>query len=111
MKYFETLKHYNRIVKLLGSKKGVRIVVFDTRSRSYLEFDACESTCKLSTLTRGDFNIILEADGRISYDISERTEMHLKGEYEIYKSNFPVLLTSGEVPDFDFPFMVFPLKR
>lgn len=111
MNYFETLNHYNRIVKLLGSKKGVRIVVFDTRSRSYLEFDACESTCKLSTLTRGDFNIILDADGPTPYDISERTEMHLKGEYEIYKSAIPALLTSGEVPDFDFPFIAFPLKR
>lgn len=109
MNYIEALKHYNRIVKLLGSKRGVRIVVFDTRSKSYLEFDACESTCKLSTLTKGDFGIILVADGRISYDISERTEMHLKGEYKIHKSTFPVLLTS--VPDFDFPFMAFPLKR
>lgn len=111
MNYIEAVKHYSKIVKLLGSKRGVRIVVFDNRSKSYLEFDACKSTCKLSTLTKGDFRIILEADGRISYNISERTEMHLKGEYEIYKSNFPVLLTSGEVPDFDFPFIAFPLKR
>lgn len=111
MNYIEAVKHYNRIVKLLGSKRGVRIVVFDTRSKSYLEFDACKSTSKLSTLTRGDFRIILEADGCISYDISKRTEMHLKGEYEIHKSTIPALLTSGKVSDFDFPFMAFPLKH
>lgn len=111
MNYFEVLKHYNRIVKLLGSKVGVIMAVFDTRSKSYLEFDVCESTCKLSILTKGDFRIFLEADRPTPYDISERTVMHLKGEYEVFKSNIPALLTSGEVPDFDFPFMAFPLKR
>lgn len=111
MNYFEVVKHYNRIVKLLGSKKGVRIVIFDIRNKNYLEFDTSESKCKLPILMKSDFRIILEADGLTPHDISERTVMHLKGEYEVYKSTIPAFLISGKVPEFDYPFMACPLKR
>lgn len=104
MNYIEAVKHYNRIVKLIGSKRDVKIV-FDDNDH-FLDIND-KSVCDLRFLYKDLFYIILKPNG----DMFERAIMRLKGAYEVYKSMQFAILFNPTIEYVEKPFIIGPTLR
>ena len=106
MTYFEAAKHYNRVVKLLGSKKDVKIVFFN--GENFRDIEYCKQN--VNFFCKDSFQVILIPNGPTPDTLSEHTKSHLKGEYEIYKSTISAVI-AVYMPTYVFePFKVVPLS-
>lgn len=104
MNYIEAVKHYNRIVKLIGSKRCVKIV-FDDNDH-FLEIND-KSERDLHSLCKDLFYILLNPND----DMSERAIMRLKGAYEVYKSMQSAILFNPTIEYVEKPFIIGPTLR
>lgn len=104
MNYIEAVKHYNRIVKLIGSKRCVK-VVFDDNDH-FLEIND-KSECDLHSLCKDLFYIMLNPND----DMSERAIMRLKGAYEAYVSIQSAILSNPITEYVRRPYIISPTLR
>ena len=106
MTYFEAAKHYNRVVKLLGSKKDVKIVFFN--GGNFQDIEYCKQN--VNFFCKDSFQVILIPNGTTPNTLSEHTKSHLKGEYELYTSAISAVV-AGYIPTYVYaPFKVVPLS-
>ena len=104
MNYIEAVKHYDEIVKLIGSKRNVKIV-FEDKDHFLEIYD--KSMCDLRSLCKDLFHIILKPNDTLS----ERTIILLKGVYEVYQSMEPAILSNPTSEYVKRPFIVVPRSR
>ena len=104
MNYIEAVKHYNRIVKLIGSKRCVKVVFDDNGHFSEIND---KSVCDLRFLYKDLFYIILKPND----DMLERAIMRLKGAYEAYVSIQSAILSNPITEYVRRPYIISPTLR